>query len=396
MRLSSASLLLAAAALSVAQAPPPSPIAAALQPYVDSHTLAGAVTLVASRDRVLGVDTVGWADIAAKQPMRAEALFWIASMSKPMTAAAFMILVDEGKVRIDDPVEKYLPEFKQQWLAVEQDQEHVLLRRPAHPITIRNILTHTSGMPATSAMETPTLDLLPLRDAVRSYAMTPLQFAPDSQYRYANSGINTAGRIIEVVSGMAYERFLEERLFAPLGMHDTTFWPSEAQVRRVAKSYAYNEAKQDLEETTVSQLFYPLTDRKRRYPMPAGGLFSTAADVARFCRMVLAGGTLDGKRILSEDAVRQMTSLQTADLPVNNSDATGYGFGWSVQRKAAADGRAAGSFGHGGAYKTLLWIDPPRQLIFILMRQQAGNLPAAAGGVEPAFVKAAIARYGRP
>jgi CubicO group peptidase (beta-lactamase class C family) len=167
-----------------------------LQPFVENHTLAGAVVLAASIDKVLDIETVGYADLTARKPMRADSLFWIASMSKPITATALMMLVDEGKVNVDDPVEKYLPEFKDQWLAVERDQDHILLKRPHHPITVRNILTHTSGMPATSAMEKPTLDLLRLRDAVRSYAMTSLLFEPDSKYQYANSGINTAGRII--------------------------------------------------------------------------------------------------------------------------------------------------------------------------------------------------------
>ena len=160
--------------------------------------------------------------------MRTDALFWIASQSKPITASALMMLVDEGKVKLDDPVEKYLPEFRDQWLTVERDQEHMLLKKPKHPITVRNILSHTSGLPFASALEKPTLDGLPLRVAVGSYAMTPLLFEPDEKYQYSNAGINTAGRIIEVVSGMPYEDFLDKRLFEPLGMKDTTFWPNEA------------------------------------------------------------------------------------------------------------------------------------------------------------------------
>ena len=177
------------------------------------------------------MEAVGWADVAAGMPMREKKLFWIASQSKPITATALMMLVDEGKVKLDDPVEKYLPEFKDQWLAVEQDKDHILLKKPKHPITVRNILSHTSGLPFKSALEQPTLDLLPLRVAVRSYAMTPLQFEPGSKYQYSNAGINTAGRIIEVVSGMPYEEFLDKRLFEPLGMKDTTFWPNEEQQR---------------------------------------------------------------------------------------------------------------------------------------------------------------------
>jgi len=293
-------------------AEPPQTIASAVRPFVASNTLAGAVMLVASKDKVIGLEAVGWSDIAAHKPMKTDALFWIASQSKPMTAAAFMVLVDEGKVNLDDSVEKYLPEFKGQMLAVERDAEHVLLRKPAHPITVREVLSHTSGLPFSSAMEQPTLDGLPLRDAVRSCAMVPLQFPPGSKYQYSNAGINTAGRIIEVVSGMSYEKFMEERLFKPLGMKDTTFWPSVRQVKRLAKSYKPNQDKTGLEETTVTQLRYPLTDRRNRYPMPAGGLFSTASDTARFCQMILKGGVCEGKRLLSEEAIRQLTSRQTA------------------------------------------------------------------------------------
>jgi len=193
-------------------------IAVRLQPFVDSHTLAGAVALVANKDKVLTVETVGYEDVAAKKPMREGSLFWIASMSKPITAVRLMMLVDEGKVNLDDPVAKYLPEFNNQWQAVYQDNDSVLLKRPKRPVTVRHLLTHTSGMPFKSAMEEPTLDVLNLRDAARSYAMTPLQSEPGTKFQYSNAGINTVGRIIEVVSGMPYEDFMDKRLFVPLGI----------------------------------------------------------------------------------------------------------------------------------------------------------------------------------
>src|SRR5262249_28755422 len=158
---------------------------------------------------------------------------------------------------------------------------HVLLKHPKTPVTVRHVLSHTSGMPFKSLMEQPTIDVLPLRDAVRSYALTPLQSEPGTKYQYSNAGINTAGRIIEVVSGQAYEEFLDKRLFGPLGMKDTTFWPDEKQLERLAKSYKPNADKTGLEETTITSLKYPLNDRKR-YPVPGGGLFSTAGDVGRF------------------------------------------------------------------------------------------------------------------
>jgi CubicO group peptidase (beta-lactamase class C family) len=143
--------------------------------------------------------------------------------------------------------------------------------------------------------------------------MMPLDFEPGSKrFQYSNAGINTAGRIIEVGGGMAYEKFLDKRLFEPLGMKDTTFWPSEEQLKRLAKSYKPNADKSDLQEVEIAYLHYPLHDRKRQ-PMPGGGLFSTAADVCRFCQMVLNRGTFQGKRYLTEDAVKQMTSIQIGD-----------------------------------------------------------------------------------
>ena len=330
-------------------------ISAALQPFVDKHSLAGAVTLVADKDKILSLDAVGFADVAAQKPMKTDALFWIASQSKSITAAAFMMLVDEGKVKLDDPVEKYLPEFKDLQVAVGKGKE-VVLQKPKQPITIRQILSHTSGMPFASAKERPTLDMLPLSEGVKSYAATPLQTEPGTKYAYSNAGINTAGRIIEVISGMPYEDFLDKRLFGPLAMKDTTFWPNEEQLTRLAKSYKPNKEKTGLEELTISQLKYPLNDRKRQ-PMPAGGLFSTAGDVGRFCQMVLNGGTFNGKLLLSEDAVKQMTTKQTGDDLKDN-----YGLGWST----------GGSFGHGGAFATNMSIDPKRGLITVYMVQHAG------------------------
>ena len=206
-----------------------------LQPFVDKHELAGAVALVADKDGVLAVDAVGFADIAAGRKLNTDAMFWIASQTKGMTAAAVMMLVDEGKVQLDDPVEKHLHEFCGQMVVAERDGEHVLLKKPGHPVTIREVLSHTSGLPFKSAIEEPTLDGLPLDKAVRSYAMTTLQTEPGTHYQYSNAGINTAARIIEVVSGKKYEDFMQERFFDPLGMKDTTFWPSEEQLARLAK-----------------------------------------------------------------------------------------------------------------------------------------------------------------
>jgi CubicO group peptidase (beta-lactamase class C family) len=368
--------------LSWAQTPslaPPEGVAKSLQPFIDSHTLAGAVTLVASKDKILSLEAVGCADIAARKPMRTDNLFWIASMTKPITATALMMLVDEGKVGVDDPVEKYLPEFKGQTLAVGQDKGRASPKKPAHPITVRNLLTHTSGLVSHSPAGRRGLSL---REAVQSYASSPLKFEPGSKFEYNNPGIDTAGRIVEVAGGMPYEQFLDKRLFQPLGMNDTTFWPSEAQTRRLAKSYRPNAAKTDLEEAPTPLLTRP-RDGKKSMPFPAGGLFSTATDVSQFCRMLLNGGVLDGKRYISESSLRQMTATQTGKLPV------AYGLGWFTDRKPG------GPFGHAGAFKTDMRIDPERRLITILMVQHTDWRNEDGKKILPTFQQAAIQKFAK-
>lgn len=357
-------------------------VASVLQPFVDKHALAGAVALVADKDKVLSLDAVGFTDVAAKKPMPTDALFWIASQSKSFTATALMMLVDEGKVKLDDPVAKYLPEFKGQWVKAYGDNQVQLLKKPKQPMTVRHILSHASGLPFKSAMEEPTLDLLPLHVAVQSYVMTPLSFEPGTKsFQYSNPGINIAGRIIEVVSGMAYEKFLDKRLLEPLGMKDTTFWPSEEQLERLAKSYKPNDGKSDLEGTKITFLKYPLNDR-RRQAFPGGGLFSTATDVGRFCQMILNGGKFGGKRYVSEEAVKQMATTQIGD-PAKG----GYGLGWSTHGK--------GVFGHGGAQSTNMTIDTNRGLITVFMVQHAG-FPKDGNKSQATFHKAALERFSKP
>lgn len=353
-------------------------LSAAVQPFVDRQELAGAVMLVADKDKVLAVETVGSADIAAGRKMAADSLFWIASQSKPITGAALMILVDEGKVSLDDPIEKYLPEFKTQMVVAERDKDHTLLKPPMNRITVRHVLSHTSGMPFKSAIEEPTLDRLSLADRVKSYAMTPLEYEPGQGYAYSNAGINTAGRIIEVVTGKPFETFLDERLFQPLGMKDTTFWPTDEQVARIAEAYQAGPEKKGLVKTTVSQLHYPLTDRAERRPMPAGGLFSTAHDVARFYQMLVNRGELDGRRILSELAVVQLVTRNTPPTLKQS-----YGLGFAV---------SDAFFGHGGAYGTNTSAYTREGLITVWLVQHA-SFPGDGGKAQEAFKQAALKTY---
>ncbi len=369
--------LLAAALRSASAA---SPIGDALKPFVEKGELAGAVALVASKDKVLAIEAVGFADRATQRVMKPDALFWIASQSKPITAAAVMMLVDEGKLDLDAPVEKYLPEFKGQQLDAGKGPDgKPMLKAPAHPITVREVLSHTSGLPFKSAVEQPTLDGLPLRDAVASYAKTPLIFEPSSKYTYSNAGINTAARLIEVITGQSYEAFMDARLFKPLGMKDTTFWPTKEQLTRLATPHKPNAAKTGLETNSISQLRYPL-DGPGRYPMPAGGLFATAGDCAKFCQMMLNGGELNGKRYLSAKAVKELTTRQT---PAALKDS--YGLGFSV---------SGGGYGHGGALATSMNIDPARGLVFVWLVQHAG-FPGEGGKAQGVFKKAAEDQFAK-
>jgi CubicO group peptidase (beta-lactamase class C family) len=352
-----------------------------LQPFVERQELAGAVALVADAKGTLSVETVGFADIAAREPMKPDALFWIASQSKAMTAAAVMMLVDEGKLSLDDPVEKHLPEFEDQMTIVEKSDDAMSLKKPARSATVRDLLSHMSGLPFSSAIERPTLDGLPLETVVRSYAMTPLAADPGVKYQYSNAGINTAARLIEVLSRAKYEDFMQERLFDPLGMKNTTFWPDEDQAKRLAKSYRPGPNGAGLVEIPIGQLQYPLSDRCRRFPMPAGGLFSTAEDVATFCRMLLNDGELDGRRYLSEDAVQAMTTRQTP-----NSVKESYGLGLSV---------GPDWYGHGGAQATNMEVRPEPGLVTVWLVQHAG-FPGEGAKAQGEFKTWAIKRYGSP
>ena len=362
-------------------AQPPEPVssgklASKLQPFVDQHIIAGAVVLVATKDRVLSCEAVGYRNLSAKKVMSPDCLFEIASMSKPIAATSVMMLVDAGKLSVDDPVEKYLPEFRNQMVIAEKDADHVLLRKPKRRLLVRHLLTHTGGLLYSGPLETPTLDGLPLRTVVAQHAMLPLQFEPGSKYSYANGGIGTLARIVEVISGMPYNEFLDRNLFKPLGMTNTTFWPNEAQLTRLAKCYKASPDKTALEESRLDARFsFPLNDKVHRYAMPGIGLFSTANDMLKFCQMVLSGGIYQGKRYLTAASIAQMTTKQTPE----NVKAE-YGFGWVV------DGR--GRFSHGGSFCTSMSVDPKLGLITIYLSQHTGPMGKGGDRIQLIFEQA--------
>lgn len=393
-------LLLVPVAIAAANEPqrvPAPKMVAALRPFVEDHRMAGAVALVASRDKLLCLEPVGYADIEAKTPMRTDNLFWIASMTKSMTTTALVMLVDEGKLNVDDPVEKYLPEFKTLVVADSQDKGHP--RKPRHPVTVKELLSHTHGMPE---VKTP---LVSLRDDVAAFVAAPMDCEPGTRYKYSNVSMNTGGRIIEVLSGMPYGEFIEKRLFAPLGMRDTTFWPDEKQVERLARTFRQTADKTGIENVTFHidrpadstvpaalLLQYNagmISIYKHRYAWPSGGVFSTATDVARFCQMLLGGGVCGGKRYLSAAAIHEMTSVHTGNLFPNPLQ--GYGLGWFVEKRAAEGQPSVGSFGHRGARDTLMWIDPAKHIVMVLMLQSFDLPGKDRDALYRAFINAAEA-----
>jgi CubicO group peptidase (beta-lactamase class C family) len=366
-----------------------------MQEFVDQGEIAGAVTLVGRHDGVVSLEAVGYQDLEKKIPMRADSLFRIASMTKPITAIGIMILADEKRLSVDDTVEKYLPEFREVRLKTGGGKGPAGLKMPSRPITLRHLLTHTSGMHG--GLPRSPADLYMKRDhtlaeAVRLYAKEPLEFEPGTKWSYSNVGIDTLGRIIEVVSGQSYESFLKERVFGPLGMCDTCFYPTPKQQARIAATYDKKEGK--LVRSTSDIIGLP---PGAKFPIPAGGLYSTAADLARVYRMMLNQGELDGKRILSPASVKEMTRLQTGNLTSGFTPGMGFGLGWGrvVQAQGVTAMLSPDTFGHGGAFGTQGWIDPKKDLILILLIQRVGLPNADASPMRREFQSIAVSALGK-
>jgi CubicO group peptidase (beta-lactamase class C family) len=347
-------------------------VRSSLQPFVDGHEIAGAVGLVGDANGVLAVEAVGRAEVETDQPMRADTIFRIASMTKPITGIAVMILVEEGKLGLDDPVAKHLPDFNGQMMLGWNQGDAYIARRPARPITLRDLLTHTSGLPDGPLPDSPEREARPsttLAESAERYGRRRLSFEPGSRWSYSNAGINTLGRVIEVASGMSYEGFLKTRIFDPLGMVDTTFYPTPEQMKRLAMTYAKDGP--DLQAVTSAKVAPKAGERP---PSPAGGLYSTAPDLARVYRMMLGRGAFEGRRILKESSVAEMTRLQTGDLPCGFVDGMGFGLAWAFVKRptGVTEALSPGSFGHGGAYGTQAWVDPRKGRFAILLIQRVG------------------------
>jgi CubicO group peptidase (beta-lactamase class C family) len=382
-----------------AQGPPAAPgIRASLQAFVDSGDIAGGVAVVGRTDGLVAFEAVGHADLAAKVPMTRETMFRIASMTKPITAIAVMMLVDEGRIGLDHTVEKYLPEFKGQMLVAARENDTVTLKKPARPITIKDLLTHTSGLPSgypAGLSDLYTKRNRTLAEATLVISQRPLEFEPGSKWQYCNPGIDTLGRVVEVVSGQPFEQVLKVRLFDRLGMADTTFYPSADffpstdQMRRVATLYGKTK------DGPLTPTANPLIDLKdgAKNPIPAGGLYSTGEDLATLYRMMLGRGALNGKRILSEAAVAEMTKIQTGPLErVGFVPGSAWGLGWSIVKEpqGVTEALSPGTYGHGGAFGTQAWIDPTRDLFVVLLIQRSGLENSDASPMRKSLQEAAV------
>ena len=357
-------------------------IAPRMREFVDKGEAAGIVTLVATRDRILHLAAVGKTDMQKDRKMQTGDIFWIASMSKPITSVCIAILVDDGKLKFDDPLASHLPEFA--GLMVNENGQSV---KPSRPISLRDVMTHTSGFGEMTSRE----PHLTLAETSVKLSQQPLRFQPGSRWAYSTAGMDILGRVIEIASGMRFDEFLQERVLDPLGMKNTSFWIDPQDLPRYALSYRWNASAGKLEETTISYLYKTAVTDRQRPPLGGAGLFSTAEDVARFYQMVLNQGALNGKRILKPETVAEMTRKQTGTL--NARPGMPWGLGFCVvedpTKMAANSILSPGSFGHGGAFSTQSWADPVKGLVWIVMFQRDGKGNPDNSDVRIAFQDAA-------
>jgi CubicO group peptidase (beta-lactamase class C family) len=344
---------------------------------VDEQTVAGAVTLIAHSNDVIEFHALGMADIEAGRPMQKDTIFQIMSMTKPVTAIGIMMLAEEGKLALRDPVQQYLPEFKNQHIATNVGPDAARLSIPDHLVTIRDLLTHTAGVqdPAPAAIhDYPHLMNVPLDEVVRQLAKQPLLFQPGTQWSYSSPGIEVLGRLIEVCSGQKYEDFITQRILRPIGMKDTFFYPTADRVARIAMVYVQKDGKLVRAPATILGGDPAKYRQGAVFPAPGWGLYSTAEDLLHLYRMMLNNGVYEGRRYLSPFSVHLMTEAHTTAIhPVGWMRGAEYGLAWEVVTDPLGElaGHSKGSYGHGGAFGTQGWIDPQNDLISILLIQRA-------------------------
>jgi CubicO group peptidase (beta-lactamase class C family) len=364
-----------------------------IKTYIDSGQITGAVTMVSRKGRIAHYEAQGLMDVEGKTPMRKDAIFRMASMSKPVTGVAILMLMEDGKLRLTDPVSRFIPEFKNPKVA--------MLKTPAAPagppapgqpprepetyavpaereLTIRDLLTHTNGLETGGPGSREGGRISPRNTSSNLAAYVPtlgavaLDFQPGTKWQYsALAGIETLGRIVEIASGMTFDQFLQKRIFEPLGMKDTAFYPTDDRLPRVVTLY-------ERKPTGLSRTDTPSWLATKTLFSGGGGLWSTAEDYMQFAQMLVNSGQLNGKRLLGPRTVDLMSSNHVGDLYSGiGQRLKGMGFGLTVE--VVMDGVSAnrresnGSFGRDGAFGTHFWVDRKEQLAGLLMVQESNG-----------------------
>jgi CubicO group peptidase (beta-lactamase class C family) len=359
-------------------------VAQLMQHHIDAGTFAGSVTLVARNGRIAHLQALGLMDIESKRPMRTDTLFRIMSMTKPVVALSILMLVEEGKVRLTDPAGKFIPELQELSVVVPNTEGFVppagngAPSAPApfrtvaaeRPITILDLLTHTSGLMSggASSSYSESIAVQPgeaLADVLPRLQAAPLDFQPGTHWAYsAQYGFDVLARIVEVASGTPFDSFVQQRVFAPLGMQDTFFYRDEVQPR-VATLYRHVEGVLQPQANSAFS--------NGVYFSGGGGLSSTATDYLRFALMLLNGGELEGTRLVGRRSIDLMAAVFAPDTLPGRTPGEGYGLGVRVVSNSAARNTylTAGSFGWSGAFNTHFFIDPKEKVVAIFMTQVA-------------------------
>jgi CubicO group peptidase (beta-lactamase class C family) len=364
-----------------------------MKELVDQGRLAGVVTMVSRHGKVVEFDAAGKRDIAANAPMQKDSIFRIYSMSKPITGVAMMMLFEEGKWQLNDPVAKYIPEFAKLKVYGTDANNNVVMKDPVHPVTMRELMSHSGGFTygffSNTAVDKLQIeaDLLnpnnTLDEFIKRVAKLPLNAQPGSEWHYSIS-VDIQGYIVQKLSGMPFEEFLEKNIFKPLGMVDTAFYVPKEKLNRFAEFYTYDKDGK-LQAVGVKEGLNHDFAAKPALSSGGGGLVSTATDYMRFCQMLLNGGQLDGVRLLSPLSVELMrTNVLAPSVPILAPGA-GFGLDFAIYTDPVAAGGyyGKGSYWWGGAAGTWFWIDPVSDLIVLGMIQQAAGTGAAATGGVP-------------
>jgi CubicO group peptidase (beta-lactamase class C family) len=357
-----------------------------MKSLVDEGRLAGVVTMVSRHGKVIEFQATGKSNIAADLPMKKDNIFRIYSMTKPITGVAMMMLFDAGKWQLDDPVAKYIPEFTGLKVYATDANGNAVLEDQVHPVTMRELMSHTGGFTYGYFSNTPVdklqleADVLnvnnTLEEMIKRVAKLPLNAQPGSEFHYSIS-TDIQGYIVQKLSGMRFEEFLEKRIFEPLDMVDTGFYVPADKLKRLAEFYTYGkDGKLEVLRGGLNHDF----SAKPALASGGGGLVSTATDYMRFCQMLLNGGILDGVRLLSPRSVELMRTNVLPPAMPTLSPGAGFGLDFAVYTDIAAAGGyyGKGTFYWGGAAGTWFWIDPTDDLIVIGMIQQAAGTGAAA------------------